>query len=189
MAPQNNTSDDQPPPATNIIDTLPGASSKPSAQPFWGAKMLIWSENVLRLMRMGFHWSPTNIVPGIGDVKLHPPKEITSKHSRLYFAAGKRWICYLIVSARAPPRRSSTLTCTGPHWVNAILSGQTPGPGPASRSTMNESRSKTCFNALYADMLLSGWWPWPKALPVETPSAEKTPDDEGQEPCLYTCAA
>ncbi|KAG9256313.1 uncharacterized protein F5Z01DRAFT_504594 [Emericellopsis atlantica] len=99
---------------TNIIDILPGASTQAATQPFWRAKLVIWSENVPRMMRMGFHWSPpTNIIPGHEDIKLRPSKEITSKHSRSYATVGRGWIGRLDVYARS----SQTIINFDLHWV------------------------------------------------------------------------
>lgn len=138
----------------------------------WTAKLTITTHDIARLMREGFHWSAANVCKEKGFIQTLRREDGHSPHwkkARHYFLTDlsevpAQWEGWLMVYAG----RTSVLS-------QFRVSDLRPDQAYAATVQPLNGKEKTamlyaydvgtpedCFNAIYDDMPLEGWWPWPK---------------------------
>ena len=146
-------------------------------QPAWRAVLCVWADNLPRLMRRGFHWSPADITDGAGYILLHDKngprssKDICrgplGKHVRVYVledsGPNSEWKALLIVYADEP----STLTNFDLSWITTDTAYRVTAKNWEHQTVYYaEVGSGHCFNTIYNQIPKGGWWLWPKS-PIE----------------------
>ncbi|TDZ40700.1 hypothetical protein CTRI78_v010213 [Colletotrichum trifolii] len=142
-------------------------------------------------MREGLHWSTDSIwkEPGYVDASLenetdHVKKSWTlARHYYLLDLGGDAfWVGKLVVFARQlkvlSHFRVETLT---PDMVHGAYAARSDARNQICYSY--EVDGKVRLNALYDDMPLTGWWPWPKRQSAKQTGedAEEETEEEGGE--------
>ncbi|KAI0871589.1 hypothetical protein GGS24DRAFT_53759 [Hypoxylon argillaceum] len=137
----------------------------------WGALLMVKCDDVPRLMREGFHWDGANVIREEGYID----RDFRYAHRR---KDGKRWAStrhYYLQDLQQPPRWVATikvfalnpgtvcqfdlnqLSRESMQWATAL--------NPFSRHHIYNWDSwspAVRFNAIYDDMPMEGWWPWPR---------------------------
>ncbi|KAI8948975.1 hypothetical protein F4801DRAFT_603827 [Xylaria longipes] len=133
------------------------------------ALLLIKCFNVPRLMREGLYWDDENVVREEGYLD----KDFTNS----YRNNGKNWSGtrhYFLKDLRKPPLWTATIkvfALSNETLHRFDLNQLSPDNMQYARAT-NLSRQniyyweygspEKCFNAIYDDLPMEGWWPWPK---------------------------
>ncbi|KAG9256838.1 uncharacterized protein F5Z01DRAFT_490191 [Emericellopsis atlantica] len=131
--------------------------------PRWRATLFVWAENIPRLMRHGFHWSPANVHSGAGSMDLRKLTPLLllrrCRHMRRYVVNGHGWQGYLCIYAV----KESTITDFDLEWIKKDTVQEVVAYN-WKREKVYQARPQLghCFNAVYGQMRLQGWWPWPK---------------------------
>jgi len=135
----------------------------------WGASLVVKCRDVPRLMRAGVFWSADNILPEEGYMSHSPPLEWSSigfHHERVWQLADKSngetplWVAQLRVT-------SHSLAILSDFEVQKLSRHivYTAGAWNAEDKPVycfDYHRPGNCYNAIYNDMPLCGWWPWPR---------------------------
>lgn len=136
----------------------------------WAAGLLVKCRDVPRLMREGFFWSAEDILPEGGYMSHSTPPEwshIGFAHERVWSLADR--------SNGETPLWVARLNVLSPSI--AILKGFR--PDTLSRENVHKAHAWNaekrlvyhfeylspgdCYNTIYNDMPLQGWWPWPRS--------------------------
>ncbi|KAI0161013.1 hypothetical protein GGR52DRAFT_155721 [Hypoxylon sp. FL1284] len=137
----------------------------------WYARMDVKCRDVPLLMCEGFHWTTANVVKEDGMIRdahpLLPPLGVGLRRctvTRYYtlrdLQKPPRWTACLRVHAAALEVLSGIRLET---WTpDMIRDARAYGLQRALIYQYLEHRPNDNFNAIYDDMPLSGWWPWPK---------------------------
>ncbi|KAI1177872.1 hypothetical protein F4777DRAFT_540691 [Nemania sp. FL0916] len=145
-----------------------GGAPTPEGQP-WVARILVKCPDIPRMMREGFHWTDENILPEEGYIKLER-EEKAFRWKRNYFLADlqhpRRWVARVFVEASnlktlSDFKLSHHLSKATVIWCRAWA--QAWGKDNLMIYNFEYDDPEYSFNAIYDDMPLDGWWPWPKA--------------------------
>ncbi|KAG9255631.1 uncharacterized protein F5Z01DRAFT_550193 [Emericellopsis atlantica] len=151
---------------------------KTFGRPRWRAVLIVWADNIPKLMREGLHWSCADIHRGSSYVHLETRTLSRQPHYRLYWITRPGWKAQLVVDSH----RRSTIVNFDPGCVT-LATTKTVDVWNWNRNKVYEYRtdSRLCFNTVYAKMPMEGWWPWPKAPGAETvakPEEEHLAEEE-----------
>ncbi|CAI0642658.1 unnamed protein product [Colletotrichum noveboracense] len=134
----------------------------------WMARLVVKTGNIVGLMKGGFHWSPKNVHSEAShfDMKVNDPElsQYKQEVSRTFYLSDTRtpvsWTAKLEVAAN----KQSDLAR---FKVNDLELDQI-----EKAEAWNTNGQLIChycrhdqynnFNAIYDDLPLEGWWPWPK---------------------------
>ncbi|KAG9251907.1 uncharacterized protein F5Z01DRAFT_256802 [Emericellopsis atlantica] len=134
----------------------------------WRAQLLVHDANIPKLMRKGFSLTSAHFSHAESSISLKSRLSIALSlslcHARIFFfrRPASELGCYgkVIVWSRSRStivnfdlkglRRDTVTKVDGWNVRNAKV-------------YQFRSDPKACFNAIYAQMPLEGWWPWPKA--------------------------
>lgn len=152
--------------------TPASAKSTPASTPGleWGARLGVRAKNIPRLMRKGFHWSSANVQREQGHLTVHDKSKIPQDefvhgwaHSRRYvikdLGIDPEWTAELTIFAKEIAVLASfdvefvtmqdMRRAKAWNWDdNLVYQYSEKSPGES-------------FNAIYDDMPMHGWWPWP----------------------------
>ncbi|EQB44876.1 hypothetical protein CGLO_16326 [Colletotrichum gloeosporioides Cg-14] len=136
--------------------------------PTWIARLVVKTGNIVGLMKGGFHWSSKNVHSEAShlDRKVNDPEllQYGRKFSRTYYLSDSHtpvsWTAKLEVAANEQSalarfkindleldhiQKADAWNTNGQHIYHYHRHGQ-----------------NNNFNAIYDDLPLEGWWPWPK---------------------------
>ncbi|KAK7932651.1 hypothetical protein PG985_003363 [Apiospora marii] len=150
----------------------------------WWAEMFIRCDVVPQLMREGLHWTDKNIMREEGHFDFGPIPYPWGPIARTYYLrdldhAPPRWTASMQVHAHrvAPLSRFRPGRLTPERHLTAALAR---APNGAAIYSWCSWAPDEAYNALYDDMPLEGWWPWPKKRPEEEDAATtKTSTESG----------
>ena len=135
----------------------------------WKARIMITTTDLPRLMRQGFHWSEANVRREWGCIRdndinsyLEERGWVKMRHYALaHQGQDLQWSGSLTVFARTIAVLSSFRTSD----LSPDLAYCTWATNPAGRLCYRYSvwDPQDNFNAIYDDMPMEGWWPWPRA--------------------------
>lgn len=139
----------------------------------WEARLEIRAKSVPNLMRQGFFWGLDNVkmeegyfVIGKKQIPAMAKADTTGWNcARMYaltdLADDPQWIAEIWVFARKLQTLSTfRLSMLSPSQISGVTAGD--GMGGQVYNYLAFHPELT-FNAIYDDMPLEGWWPWPKA--------------------------
>ncbi|KAK8068745.1 hypothetical protein PG994_005361 [Apiospora phragmitis] len=153
----------------------------------WWAEMFIKCHSVPQLMKEGLYWTGENICQEEGRIMCEPSPNDLKQYEQYKPLSGESIDCgpytrhyYLRDLQESPPRWTADLQChsdrlatlsrfrpetylTGKN-VDFALAFSTNG---ALVYSWRDWCVENSFNALYDDMPMRGWWPWPKAREPE----------------------
>lgn len=156
----------------------------------WRAGLYIQTDDLPGLMTQGFVWSETNVIAEEGIVlkgadfhyqthSLHRASRLTC--CRIYRLSSQRgtyvqWTGSLTVAFQTEEELYRfTVSSLSKEQVYFMTAKRTTGPSSAQEVYRWAANSpEKAFNALYDDMPMEGWWPWPK----KAKSAKVTPNVE-----------
>lgn len=152
-------------------------------KPGWHATMSIWARNIPRLMRCGFYWSPADLFKGQGCIlPRHDPGSGPDEHKRYYTFENRDpaqdWTARLCVFSND----ALTVANFDLAWITMGTIMDVEAWNHQGHRVYRAPRgSKPGFNAIYDQMPMEGWWPWPKKLADE--EDRWTTADEGNMVC------
>lgn len=158
----------------------------------WSASLIVKCRDVPRLMREGFFWSAENILPEEGYMSPSTTREWSDMgfdHKRVWRLVDKAngetplWVAELEVMSHSV----TTLSGFQLHNLSREIVHRADAWN-AERQLVYHFESYSpmdCFNCIYDDMPLQGWWPWPRPregrtrrdVDVSGPAVE--PEDAG----------
>ncbi|KAF5512264.1 hypothetical protein CGCA056_v012644 [Colletotrichum aenigma] len=162
-----------------------GKAHAVTGKPHWEVRLRVKSRDLRRLMREGFHWDMSNFDFEATYTQTHLGGEKPSLFKRgwtcrrNFFLSDLRdkpyWTAKLTVFAREiSVLKDFDVTDITPHnmsWACAFVDAtqasacgipRTIGENQQVYSWVLDSPSDT-WNNIYGDLVLDGWWPWPKA--------------------------
>ncbi|GKT63972.1 hypothetical protein ColTof3_11311 [Colletotrichum tofieldiae] len=158
-----------------FYSSLPDGENTAAAELQWEARLRVKARDVPRLMREGFHWTAANFDFEATYIQLDLDDDNDALEtvgwtcSRNFFLSDlgddPHWTARLAVYAQntnvLSRFRITDLTLDKMGWASAWKEG---GMGDSSQwlYDWNFDESEGSFNAIYDDMPLEGWWPWPK---------------------------
>lgn len=147
----------------------------------WLCQLVVVAQNIPRLMRRGFHWSSEDIVLDKGAMTFNDPDlrdSISSYsagwlHTRTYYLrhldTDTYWLARLILHTRKEEllhtfdpsiiTKEHTQCCVALDWQQNLV------------YYFDRIDPDSSLNTIYDNMILDGWWPWPKEK--EEPSLER----------------
>ncbi|KAI6082208.1 hypothetical protein F4821DRAFT_247700 [Hypoxylon rubiginosum] len=147
--------------------------------------MEVRCSDVPLLMQEGFHWSTANVIREEGFINDISPD---LRHLKLRYLGNPNHPCtttryWFLRDLQQPPRWTARLQVHAPNYE--ILSGIRLENWTIDMVRIalaydcsgkliyqfNTSKPRSHFNAIYDDMPLLGWWPWPKENPLATTKA------------------
>ncbi|KAI1266505.1 hypothetical protein F5Y18DRAFT_381776 [Xylariaceae sp. FL1019] len=143
--------------------------TNPWAAQDWTARLHCKCADVPQLMRTGFHYDMDNVVREEGFTALHANRWVHSPGvpyiaTRFYFLKDleepRRWTA--VIDVHAPVWETVyrfDLSCISRDQIRQAVAFN-----PVGFSIYRYLRGSPaeCYNAIYDDMPLEGWWPWPK---------------------------
>ena len=142
----------------------------------WAAGLIVKCRDVPRLMRKGFFWTAENVLPEEGYMSHSTPPEWSKRgfnHKRVWSLADKSngetplWVAHLGVYSHSVPILSGfqvqNLSRENVWRAHAVNAEKQLVYHFDNRSPSN------CYNCIYGDMPLQGWWPWPRPREGPTP--------------------
>jgi hypothetical protein len=155
-------------------------------EPKWCAWMRVRVKNIPRLMRRGFHWSEWHVMKERNTMTLNDrtmPKMAglrspSWKHTRFYHLADilpyeREWVAELYVFSKDAEflsnfqvnqiQENSVYWAKGETWKGKPIYGYQKESSAIWRLKMGLDYTRSAnFNAIYGNLPLEGWWPWPK---------------------------
>ncbi|KAJ0161311.1 hypothetical protein CTA2_6444 [Colletotrichum tanaceti] len=187
-----------------FCSTLPGdgtaaaAAAAAAADPAleWEARLRVKSRDLPRLMREGFHWTPANFDPGAtyiqkdlsGEKGVKTLKRCGWTRSRNFFLSdlsdNPYWTATLVIFARNTSVLSrfkvTDVTMEKMSWAAAWK--KDPHSGNVRWIYEWDCRKpQGSYNAVYGEMALDGWWPWPKRAADGTPECGRVVERQDNE--------
>ncbi len=159
------------------------AADRDSTRPLWAAELSVLCRDVPRLMREGFFWSAENLVPegchmsdSVGEDWL----EDGYKHGRLWSlvdtANGDTPLWMAQLDAFAPSLEVLVGLRVRDLAAENVCLAEAWNPYHRRVYEFDYDRPDLCYNCIYEDTPLQGWWPWPKddgiSRPVVVPRKE-----------------
>ncbi|KAL2884219.1 hypothetical protein SGCOL_000158 [Colletotrichum sp. CLE4] len=139
----------------------------------WEARLRVKSKDLPRLMREGFHWTVANIHREAGYIE-HEAKEpamvgagwnCTRNYYLSDLSPDQNWTAKLTVCARDIRVLSQfDVAKLRPEQAYAAIAWTNVQPGQYVYNFDCLDPRKN-YNAIYDNMPLEGWWPWPKKQP------------------------
>ncbi|KAI1655186.1 hypothetical protein F4813DRAFT_368013 [Daldinia decipiens] len=187
-----NTSDQQPhrvvPPATNgkryfeketkshIAFCFSPDPTKPYPTQLWSAQMIIKCDNVPQLMLEGLRWTTDSVLWEDGYVAEISAAYMHIKTFEDLCEAGLTWTRHYFLQdiQQEPPRWIAHLqvhaeTCKtlagiklGELSIQNVVSAYAWGSRREYIYSWIKKKPWEAYNAIYDDMPMDGWWPWPK---------------------------
>ncbi|KAL2675283.1 hypothetical protein Neosp_011467 [[Neocosmospora] mangrovei] len=149
-------------------------------EPEWRASLRVNTHDVPKLMREGFYWSEANVNQERGEYACYPhenqrPQTFCRTYHLGDLQDDPQWVAELTVCSHELRVLSEfrirnlkiedTLSAVAyrphDHWVYFY----------------HVHAPWQCINAIYDDMPLKGWWPWPKELKAEAETEDETEDE------------
>ncbi|KAF2972296.1 hypothetical protein GQX73_g1304 [Xylaria multiplex] len=136
----------------------------------WVAVQMVKCCDVPRLMREGFYWDGANVIREEGFVD-GDFTYIDRRQDRKRWAGNRH---YFLKDLQEPPRWISTIEVFALNWstLYRFNLNQLSRENMRSLTAVNQSGDviyrwknglpQLWFNAVYDDMPLKGWWPWPR---------------------------
>ncbi|KAI2780570.1 hypothetical protein F4815DRAFT_469530 [Daldinia loculata] len=177
-----------PPPATNgksyfekeaksnIALCFSPDPTKPYGTQLWCAQINIKCDNVPQLMLEGLHWTTDNVlwedgyVAKISAAYMHIDTfedlcKTGRTNTRHYFLRDMqqeppRWIAHLQVHAETYKTLAGIKL--GEFSIQNVLSAYAWGSRGQYIYSWVKKKPREAYNAIYDDMPMDGWWPWPK---------------------------
>ncbi|CCF39349.1 hypothetical protein CH063_02113 [Colletotrichum higginsianum] len=147
----------------------------------WEARLRVKSRDLPRLMREGFHWTPANFDPGATYIQkdLSGEKKTIKRRwtqSRNFFLSdlsdNPYWAATLVIYARSTRVLSrfkvTDVTPDTMSWAAAWKKDEHWG-NVHWIYEWDCRRPQESYNAVYGEMPLDGWWPWPKRAVNDIP--------------------
>ncbi|TRX93765.1 hypothetical protein FHL15_005441 [Xylaria flabelliformis] len=147
--------------------------SDPTLNQDWGAVLMVKCRDVPCLMREGFHWDGANVIREEGYIDHE--RDFTCSHRR---KDGKCWVStrhYYLKDLQQPQRWVATIKvfALDPETVYQFdLINRLSRESMQWATAINQSSghyiynwhycTPVRFNAIYDDMPMEGWWPWPR---------------------------
>jgi hypothetical protein len=126
----------------------------------WAALLSIKCDDVPRLMRDGFFWSEDNLIPEEGYIDYSVKGRYYRRH---YFLEDKKkrrlWIANIIV--KAPSVEAIFRFDLGQLSIENMQKAGAISQNGYAIYGYHYNFPSLCFNAIYDNMELPGWWPWP----------------------------
>ncbi|KAI1322383.1 hypothetical protein F5Y16DRAFT_415993 [Xylariaceae sp. FL0255] len=156
------------------LDFCPGPTRDWLAQD-WFAVMEVKCYDISRLMREGIHWGAANIVREEGFMEENDTGLLHDSGRKF---AGKR--IYFLRHLQQQPLWCARVEVYGLEWATLprfdfclelsrervqCAKGYSFHPVSKKRNFVYSyefGRPACCYNAIYDDMPLEGWWPWPR---------------------------
>ncbi|KAK1993317.1 hypothetical protein LX36DRAFT_714687 [Colletotrichum falcatum] len=152
----------------------------------WEAKLHVKARDLPRLLREGFHWDGANLDREAGYIRLDVGDDEDDGEDADEGDVDDRWSCsrtFFLSDLGADPQWTAKLvvyaesTSVLSRFAVTDLDMGTIKEATAWRATAEEDSTRwvyywgrqyqeASFNAIYDDMPLTGWWPWPR-LDVE----------------------
>ena len=155
-----------------VLEMVPNPKeneSEPTTSLPWAAGLTVKCRDVPRLMREGLFWAAENVLPEEGHMSSSTPLEWSDlgfRHARMWSLADKSngatplWVARLEVFSRSVPTLSGfqlqNLSRENVHRAHARNAEKQLVYG------FEFNRPGYCYNCIYNDMPLQGWWPWPR---------------------------
>ncbi|KAK2007369.1 hypothetical protein LZ32DRAFT_610387 [Colletotrichum eremochloae] len=142
----------------------------------WEAKLQAKARDVPRLLREGFYWNTANVDWEAGYIQLdlstddEPGAADYWSCSRTFFLSDlsddPQWTAKLVVYAAKTSVLSrftlSSINMDTMNWATAWRKVNEQGNNEQWVYTWDRYDPEENFNAIYGDMPLKGWWPWPR---------------------------
>lgn len=147
----------------------------------WVARVDVKTRNVPRLMREGLHWSDANVqkelsyfernisasaIPSIHSGEQHDGWTNLRKYFLVSLDTTTNWTAEITVYTKSVAVLSEFELC----WLTAEnlgLTYATNWDGKMVYMYRKWQAENTYLNAIYGNMPLKGWWPWPKAVEAD----------------------
>ncbi|KAI0147072.1 hypothetical protein GGR57DRAFT_516091 [Xylariaceae sp. FL1272] len=135
----------------------------------WAVAMAVKCGDVPLLMREGFHWDASNVVREDGY--------ISSTAKPLIHVSGKQYLgsrYYFLKDMGESPRWVACIAVYALNWetiyrfdlsqlsLNTMHGAMAYAPHGDPIYNYLHGKPTACFNAIYDDMPMEGWWPWPQ---------------------------
>ncbi|KAI1266222.1 hypothetical protein F5Y18DRAFT_435158 [Xylariaceae sp. FL1019] len=135
----------------------------------WAVEMAVKCHDVPLQMREGFHWDASNVVREDGY--------ISSNANRLIHVSGKQYYgsrYYFLKDMRESPRWVACIAVYALNWetiyrfdlsqlsLNTMHGATAYAPHGDPIYNYLYGKPTACYNVIYDDMPMEGWWPWPK---------------------------
>ncbi|KAL2759348.1 hypothetical protein ACRALDRAFT_2023564 [Sodiomyces alcalophilus JCM 7366] len=170
-------------------------SPSPAQWPAWVAIMWLSTEDLARLMRDGFHWDENNVIKEVGFMTYEPrgqlpwwapidcfpgnPLALRCRHYSLRSSEGPNWTASLTVWS---PEETSFGSFRLSHLhPDNVIHGRARDTDGRLVYHFSKHLDDYCWNFIYDDMPLGGWWPWPKAKPGEEGTKETAGEANSEE--------
>ncbi|KAI1441189.1 hypothetical protein F5Y02DRAFT_431380 [Annulohypoxylon stygium] len=153
----------------------------------WCGRIYVKCDDVPRLMREGFHWTTANLIREEGHFDTTPfgvafPLTLCHKYPiwRKWYMRDlqqpPRWVA--CVHVHAPTVDVAAKVRLADWTVDMIWGAYAIGTLGKRIYNFERARPGHSYNAIYEDMPLEGWWPWPKKEADQ--EKEGDPDDSAQ---------
>ncbi|KAI0380108.1 hypothetical protein F5Y04DRAFT_106348 [Hypomontagnella monticulosa] len=144
-------------------------TSTPSAQP-WIGHILVKCPEIPKLMREGLFFDDANIIKEEGYFDFLETSEAVGQDGAEFIMIRH----FFLTDLRLPPRWTANLKIyanavgilhnfkvsrLSKDMIDAVWAW---GNGRKTIYHFDATNPLVCFNAIYDDMPLEGWWPWPK---------------------------
>ncbi|KAK1982493.1 hypothetical protein LZ30DRAFT_590503 [Colletotrichum cereale] len=142
----------------------------------WEAQLSVKTKDAPRMMREGFHWTAANFQRDATHVEIDPSAiapelrlnlgwTVTRTYYLTDLADDPNWTAMLLVAARdeSVVRRFRVADLS----LDKICWAFVWDPRNSNQRLYKYVRDDPSqnYNSIYEDMLLEGWWPWPRAGP------------------------
>lgn len=150
-------------------------------EPQWQATMDVFAENVPRLMRLGFFWTPADLREDSGE--MHVDRRLCWPHGRRGGGGAQSsirwrrgWNMRMFVSdegssessewsmtLRVYSRDLTVINDFDLDWITPDMVVKATATNWRGELVYRaDMRSDIRFNTIYGETPLRGWWPWPK---------------------------
>ncbi|KAJ8130731.1 hypothetical protein O1611_g2897 [Lasiodiplodia mahajangana] len=158
----------------------------------WAARLSVKCGDIPRLMRDGFYWDSRNVVNEDGFIR-----QGWTVGSDIPRSDGRQWCGsrrYFLKDLQQPPRWTASIRVLALHETTLyhfdlgeltrerIQRGKACGRGQNIQSADVDliykyyyDRPQSCFNAIYDNMPMEGYWPWPRKKTEIKEEVEEVP--------------
>lgn len=156
-----------------FFDMEPVLEPKAEKPTPWAAFLAVTTSDAARLMREGFHWDEHNVMPELSFINHNNDKtqaQAGFRYKRIWDLADRGperlWRARLVVYGRDTPTLARfRISHVEPRGVTRAFVRSPRDRCDEHRGLVyyfSVERPELNVNAMYDDMPLEGWWPWPK---------------------------
>ncbi|RMJ12935.1 hypothetical protein BHE90_009578 [Fusarium euwallaceae] len=153
--------------------------------PKWEVYLEVSAHDVPKLMREGFYWSEANVDHERGEFTIYPREDNTNlvRFSRTYYLEDlhedPQWMAQLkVYSFELDVLSTFRLRNLR---VKDILKARAYRPQDHEVYYYHAHEPGHFINAIYDDMPLKGWWPWPKEEVTEDETEDEAANEAANE--------